>query len=197
MAKMSAEKIIEQIPFKSIFLIQVLCNCGCLQFAYLIQFVCIRRMMRFDEIDPTGVETEEASRNLETAGYPELFPFLRWVRRNASDVHAMTWEHEIVHRLTTLGVAFSRFPVTIDPHGHRYGRFSELNSLNHFRHQVLTSEIDLFFWWDNICRIRATHLHHTQSFVVGTFCVNVENSLTRFPIDSMRRRCWELMLGVV
>ena len=97
----------------------------------------------------------------------------------------------------TLGVVPSHFPVTVDVHGHRYGRFSDFESLNQFRHQVLTSETDLFLCWDNMCRVAATHLHHTQCFVVGNFCVNVENSLIQFPIDSIRRRCWELLLGVI
>jgi len=163
----------------------------------LIQFTFDCRMMSLDEIDPTRVEAAEASRNLETAGYPELLPFLRWVRRSASDVHAMTWEHEIKHRLRTLGVVPSHFPVTVNGHGHRDGRFSGFDSLNQFRHQMLTSEIDLFFCWDNMCRVGATLLHHTQCFVIGVLCVNVERSLGQFPIDSIRRKCWELLLGVI
>ena len=194
---MTGNSVIGHIPIEQLIQNQVQNCCPRCQILIVIQIAFVCSMMRLDEIDPTRVEGAEAASNLETAGFPALLPFLRWVGREAIDVHTMTWEHEIEHRLRTLGVMPSHFPVTVNPHGHRYGRFSEFDSLNQFRHQVLTNEIYLFFCWDSMCRISATHLHHTQCFVLGTLCVNVERSLTQFPIDSIRRRCWELLLGIM
>ncbi len=194
---MSADRSIEQIPFEPIFLIQVLCNCGCLQFVHLIQFVCGRRMMRFDEIDPTRVEGTEAAVNLETAGYEELGPFLRWVRRDQCVRIQINWDQEVCRHLVTLGVVSAPFPITVDHFGNRHGRFRAFNSLDQFRYQILTSELDLYFCWDNMCRTAATLLHHSQCFVVGVLCVNIEQSLARFPIHSARRRLWGSMLAVI
>ena len=114
MATMSVRKIIEPIPFKPIFLIQVLNDCGCLQFAYLIEFVRVRRMMRFDEIDPTRVEGTEAAGNLETAGYEEWTPLLRWVRRSKFARNQIDWEQIFCRHLATLGVVPAQFPITVD-----------------------------------------------------------------------------------
>ena len=93
------------------------------------------------------------------------------------------------------------FPITVDHFGHRHGRFSEFNSLDQFRHQMLTSEMltsemDLYFCWDNMCRTAATMLHHSQCLVVGVLCVNIEQSLLQFSIHSARRRLWGSMLTV-
>jgi len=154
-------------------------------------------MRKLDEIDPTNVVAAEASSNLEAAGYPELWPFLQWVRREATDVHTTNWEHDIGHRLRTLRVVQAPFPVTVGPLGNRYGRFHLFGSLNNFRRHVLTDEMDLFFFWDSICRIEATELHHTQCFVIGMLAVNIERSLAQFSTNSARRHCWELLLGIV
>ena len=145
-------------------------------------------MMRLDEIDPTRVEGTEAAINLETAGYPELIPFLRWASRDQCAENQSDWEQGICRHLATLGVVPSAFPITVDHLGNRHGRFHEFNSLNQFRHQVLTSELDLLFCWDNMCRIVANQLHHTQCFVVGMLCVCIEQSLQRLPLYSARRR---------
>ena len=153
--------------------------------------------MRLDEIDPTRVEGTEAAINLETAGYPELVPFLRWVNRDQCAQNQIDWEQGICRHLATLGVVASAFPITVDHLGNRHGRFHGFNSLNQFRHQVLTTELDLLFCWDNMCRVAASQLHHTQCFVVGMLCVNVEQSLQRFPMYSVRRRLWGSLLLVL
>jgi hypothetical protein len=85
----------------------------------------------------------------------------------------------------------------MDPFGNNHGRFYEFVQLDQFRHQVLTSEIDLFFCWDGMCRIIATRLHHTQCFAMGVLCVNIQQSLLRFPIHSARRRLWGSLLIVI
>ncbi len=127
-------------------------------------------MRKLDEIDPTNVVAAEASANLEAAGYAELRPFLEWVRREATDVHTTNWEHDIRHRLRTLRVVQAPFPVTVGPFGNGYGRFALFGSLNIFRCHVLTDEMDLFFFWDAICRVEATELHHTQFFLDRNAC---------------------------
>jgi len=154
-------------------------------------------MRKLDEIDPTNVVAAEASANLEAARYAELRPFLEWVRRKATDVHTTNWEHDIRHRLRTLRVVQAPFPVTIGPFGNRYGRFALFGSLNNFRRHALTDEMDLFFFWDALCRVEATELHHTQCFVVGMLAVNIERNLAQFPTNSARRHCWELLLCIV
>jgi len=154
-------------------------------------------MLEFDEIDPTRVEMTEAAVNLETAGYAELTPFLRWVRRGQCARIQMDWDGEFCRHLATLGVMPAPFPITVDHFGHRHGRFSEFNSLDQFRHQMLTSEMDLYFCWDNMCRTAATMLHHSQCFVVGMLCVNIEQSLLQFSIHSARRKLWGSMLAVI
>jgi len=197
MARMSLIEILGHIPFEQFCHKKVKNKNSRFQKLILIRFDSICRMMRLDEIDPTQVEGAEAATNLETAGYPQLLPLLRCVDQATCVRRMMDWNGGVGHYLNMLGIMWGPFPVTVNPLGHRYGRFSSLDSLNQFRHQVLTSEMDVFFCWDSMCRISATQLHHTQSFVVGIFCVNLENSLIQFPIHSMRRRCWELMLGIV
>jgi hypothetical protein len=109
----------------------------------------------------------------------------------------MDWDREFGRHLATLGVVPAPFPITVDHFGNRHGRFHEFNSLDQFRHQILTSEMDLYFCWDNMCRTAATLLHHSQCFVVGVLCVNIEQSLAQFPIHSARRRLWGSMLTVI
>jgi len=154
-------------------------------------------MMRFDEIDPTRVEGTEAAVNLETAGYPELLPFLRWKQREECRQRMLSWETDVERPLLALGILAGAFPVTVDRLGHRYGRFRDFETLNQFRHQILTSEIDLLFCWDGMCRLRGNELHHTQCFVIGMLCANIAASLTYFPMFCARRKCWEGMLNVI
>ena len=87
-------------------------------------------MMQFDEIDPTRVEGTEAAINLETAGYPELVPFLRWANRDQCAQNQIDWEQGICRHLATFGVVASAFPITVDHLGNRHGRFQGFNSLN-------------------------------------------------------------------
>ena len=150
-----------------------------------------------DETNPLEVESTEAATNLETAGYEALRPFLRWVGRSQCDRDEVQWDRAIRHPLAMLGVMPSAFPVTVDHFGNSHGRFQGFVQLNQFRHQVVTSEIYLFFCWDGMCRMIATQLHHTQCFVMGTLCVNIYHSLLRFPIHSARRRLWGSLLIVI
>ena len=195
--EMSPDKIFWHIPVEQFVQNQVTEEIGLFQFLILIKIACVCRMMRLDEIDPTKVEAAEAAANLETAGYPELRPFLQWVRRSACARQMLGWEREFEKPLRALGITAGPFPVTVDIMGHRYGRFSEFHSLNQFRRQILTSEIDVFFCWNNMCRVVGTHLHHSQSFVVGTLCANIEASLPQFAVHSAPRKCWEGMLSVI
>jgi hypothetical protein len=96
----------------------------------LIQFAVVGRVMSFDEIDPTRVETAEASANLESAGYPEVVPFLRWVRRGHCARVQIDLEQMVSRQLTMLGVVQGPYPRTVDYVGNRHGRFHEFHSLN-------------------------------------------------------------------
>ena len=154
-------------------------------------------MMRLGEINPLDVEGTEASTNLETAGYESLRPFLRWVPQHQCANDERQWDRAIRHPLAMLRVMPAVFPVTVDHFGNSHGRFHGFSQLDHFRHQVLTSEIDLFFCWDGMCRVIATRLHHTQCFAMGVLCVNIQQSLLRFPIHSARRRLWGSLLIVI
>ena len=107
-------KIVGQIPIEPIFPKQVQNTIVCFCFLFLTWFAHVHRMMGLDEIDPTMVEGTEAAVNLETAGYPELRPFLRCVRRSPCVRNMRDWERSICHHLTTLRVVPGPFPVTVD-----------------------------------------------------------------------------------
>jgi hypothetical protein len=82
MAKMSVGRTVGHIPIEPIFPKQVRNKIVCFCFLFF-DLICSRSQNDgLDEMDPTMVEGTKAAVNLETAGYPEVRPFLRWVRKN-------------------------------------------------------------------------------------------------------------------